>query len=203
MNIPSLVCGVDEVGRGALAGPIMAACALFKFDSIVSMSNAPIPDLADSKTFTTSAQRERVWKMILSSQYLLDFGIGECSVEEINERGIDWCNNTVFQRAIMCLKQVPDMVIVDGDNPIVGWPKERQIVEPKADGKYWPVSAASIIAKVIRDRLMVELDRQNPGYGWFSNKGYGAKAHQKGLRTLGPTAHHRTLFIRKIVGTRA
>lgn len=198
-----LVCGIDEVGRGALAGPILAACALFRFDDIVSMSNAPIPGLADSKTFSTEVKREKVWKMILSSQFLIDFGIGECSVEEINERGIDWCNNTAFQRAIMGLKKhVPDLLIVDGDNPVVGWPRDRQMVEPKADGKYWPVSAASIIAKVTRDRLMHELDRQNPGYDWASNKGYGATSHRLGLKKLGPTAHHRTLFIRKILEKR-
>jgi ribonuclease HII len=195
-----LICGIDEVGRGCLAGPIVAACALFRFNQEVTMSRSPIRGLADSKTFSTVARREKVWEELVYSPYLLDMGVGECSVEEINERGIDWCNNTVFQRAIMCLKSVPDVIYVDGVNPIIGWPRERQQVEAKSDLKYWPVSAASIIAKVVRDRLMDELDRLHPGYAWASNKGYGSEEHQNGIRRLGPTPHHRKLFIRKIVG---
>lgn len=202
MESTHLVCGIDEVGRGALAGPIVAAVALFRFDDIVAMHRPPIPNLKDSKAYSTPAKREAVWKMILASPFLIDFGIGECSVEEINERGIDWCNGAIFQRAVMCLKHVPDMIYVDGDEPVPGWPVERQIVEPRADGRYWPVSAASVIAKVIRDRLMEELGRQNPGYDWGSNKGYGAPAHQEGLLKLGPTTHHRTQFIKKIMERR-
>jgi ribonuclease HII len=199
---PMIVGGIDEVGRGALAGPILAACAIFQFDGTISMSNPPVPGLADSKSFSTETKREVVWKRLLSSPLLLDFAIGECSVEEINELGIDRCNILIFQRAIMGLKHVPDMIYVDGENEVVGWPRERQKVEPQADGKYWPVSAASIIAKVIRDRLMRELHRLHPGYVWSENKGYGSVLHQERLKLNGPTAHHRTQFIRKIVAKR-
>lgn len=194
-----LVCGIDEVGRGSLAGPIVAACALFHFDGNVSMTRPPIPGLADSKSFSTETKREVVWRSILSSPYLLDFGVGECSVEEINEMGIDWCNGTIFQRAIMCLSHVPDVIYVDGDNAVVGWPREKQVVEPRADGKYWPVSAASILAKVIRDRLMTELGRTHPSYVWGENKGYGTVLHRERLRLNGPTPHHRSQFIAKIL----
>lgn len=194
-----LICGIDEVGRGALAGPIIAACAVFRLDGVTSLGESPIEGLADSKSFSTDKKREVVWERLLTSPLLLDFSIGECSVEEINERGIDWCNSTIFQRAIMGLKQVPDMLFVDGDNAVLGWPLERQRVEPKADGKYWPVSAASIIAKVIRDRLMRELDTLCPGYAWHSNKGYGSALHTARLKLNGSTPHHRSQFISKII----
>lgn len=197
-----LIGGIDEVGRGAFAGPIIAACALFRLDGNVTLDKSPIPGLADSKTFATDKKREDVWKLLLSSPVLLDFGVGECSVEEIDAHGIDWCNNTIFQRSIMCLKQVPDVIYVDGDNPIVGWPKERQVVEPGADGKYWPVSAASIIAKVIRDRLMAELGNICPDYAWHTNKGYGTLLHRERIRLNGATEHHRKQFIKKILTTR-
>jgi len=198
-----LIAGVDEVGRGALAGPLVAACALFKFDGQVTMSNPPIEGLADSKSFATERKREEVWKRILTSPFLLDFGLGECSVEEINEKGINWCNDVVFQRAIGCLKQPPDLIYVDGEYSIRGWPLDRQKVEPKADAKYWPVSAASILAKVIRDRLMNELDREFPNYVWGTNKGYGSTLHQARLKLNGATPHHRTQFISKIISQKA
>lgn len=196
---PMIVGGIDEVGRGAFAGPIIAACAIFQFDDVLSMSNPPVPGLADSKSFAKESKREEVWKRLLCSPFLLDFAIGECSVEEINEMGIDRCNVLIFQRAIAGLKYAPDMIYVDGDNEVQGWPRERQKVEPRADGKYWPVSAASIIAKVIRDRLMRELHRAHPGYVWSENKGYGTVLHTERLKLNGPTEHHRTQFIRKIL----
>ncbi len=192
-----LVCGLDEVGRGALAGPLVAVAALFTFDG--SATKSPIPGVVDSKKFSTEAKREETWRAILTSPKLVDFAVGECTVEEINERGIDWCNSTVFSQAVACLKYAPTMIYVDGNNPIVGWPIEKQIVEPQADGRYWPVSAASIIAKVVRDRLMRELHMRYPGYDWASNKGYGAPAHQAGLRQFGACEHHRTLFVRRIL----
>lgn len=197
-----LVCGIDEVGRGAFAGPILAACALFNFDQGIDMAHPPIPGLADSKAFSTERKREEVWYSILRSPYLIDFGVGECSVAEIDAHGIDACNNTAFQRAILCMKLVPEIIYVDGDKPIVGWPREKQIVEAKADGKYWPVSAASIIAKVIRDRLMNELDRLAPGYAWHENKGYGTALHRERLKLNGPTEHHRRQYVRKTVSFR-
>lgn len=194
-----LVGGVDEVGRGALAGPILAACALFRVAQGPACGDSPIHGLADSKTFSSAERRERVFRELLWSPHLVDVGVGECSVAEINERGIDWCNATAFQRAIMALKQVPDFLYVDGTKGVYGWPRERQHIEPKADSKYWPVSAASIVAKVVRDRLMDELGMTHSGYAWSSNKGYGSDLHQKTLIKHGPTEHHRTLFVRKIL----
>jgi ribonuclease HII len=195
----TLVCGVDEVGRGALAGPILAVAAVFRFDELVGMNTPPIPGLADSKTFSSIKKREEVWKMIIASQYLVSFGIGEASVEEINQKGINWANMVIFQRAIMNLKVVPDMVYVDGENPVAGWPRDKQRVEPQADAKYWPVSAASILAKVTRDRMMGELDRLYNGYAWHSNMGYGSELHKQMLLRKGPTEYHRTQFIEKIM----
>lgn len=194
-----LVCGIDEVGRGALAGPILAVAAVFDFRDSVSMQVPPIPGIDDSKSYATFTKREEMWKYIIHSPYLVSFGIGEASVEEINRHGINWANAQIFQRAIMNLKVVPEVVYVDGDNPVPGWPKERQVVEPKADAKYWPVSAASILAKVIRDRMMKELSRLYPDYAWASNAGYGSALHKMQLQRRGPTEHHRTQFIERIM----
>lgn len=197
-----IVGGIDEVGRGALAGPIIAVCAIFEFTQELYMGRPPVVGLADSKSFSTETKREAVFQQLVSSPLLLDFAVGECSVAEIDASGIDHCNSVVFQRAIMGLKHVPDMVYVDGDKPIAGWPAERQHVEPQADGKYWPVSAASIIAKVVRDRLMRELHRFHPGYVWGQNKGYGSVLHTERIRLNGPSEHHRRQFIQKIVAKR-
>lgn len=196
----TLVCGLDEVGRGALAGPLMAGAALFRFNDTLNLQTPPMPGLMDSKAFSTLSKREHVWKMLLHNPFLLDFGIGEASVEEINIHGIDWANNAAFQRAVAALNQAPHFLLVDGKNPVKGWPLQAQFVEPKADAKYWPVSAASIIAKVIRDRLMMELDREFPSYGWETNMGYGSERHKNALARVGATPHHRTQFIQKMLG---
>lgn len=197
-----LVCGVDEVGRGALAGPILAVAAVFDFRDSVSMKVPPIPGIEDSKSYSTYLKRQEMWKYIIHSPYLVSFGVGEASVEEINKRGINWANAEIFKRAVMNLKVVPDMIYVDGDNPVIGWPKDKQVVEPKADAKYWPVSAASILAKVIRDRAMKELNKLYDGYAWHSNMGYGSALHNLMIQRKGPTEYHRTLFIEKILGKR-
>lgn len=198
-----IVCGIDEVGRGALAGPILAVAAAFRLDELVTMQHCPIPNVDDSKSYSTAKKREAVFKHIILSHYMLNFGVGECSVEEINKRGIDWCNAVAFQRALAHLKLTPDMLYVDGDNAVMGWPGNKQVVEPKADAKYWPVSAASVLAKVIRDRQMHQLDRLCPGYAWHSNAGYGSPVHQAALKLKGPTTYHRTQFIQKLIAKKS
>jgi ribonuclease HII len=194
-----LVCGLDEVGRGALAGPLMACAALFKLDAVVTIDASPIPGLMDSKAFSSRTTREKIWKSILRSPFLLDFCVGEVSVEEINAKGIEWANNVAFQRSIAGLDQAPHYLIVDGINPVEGWPIETQTVESKADAKYWPVSAASIIAKVVRDYLMIELAAKFPSYGWSTNMGYGSSKHQNAIKTNGPSIYHRTQFIKNLI----
>ena len=197
-----LVCGIDEVGRGALAGPILAVAAVFRFGPGMTMNTPPVPDLADSKSFSSRTKREAVFKMIIHTPFLVSCGVGEASVDEINTRGINWANAEIFKRAVMNLKVVPDIIYVDGENHIQGWPREKQCVEPKADAKYWPVSAASILAKVTRDRAMKELDKLYEGYAWHSNFGYGSALHTMMLQRKGPTEVHRTQFIEKILARR-
>ncbi len=206
--MPYLICGVDEVGRGALAGPLIAVAALFYSPAAPIDINqgyawwetkwTPIPGVNDSKKLSAK-KRAEVFKAILRCRELCDFGIGEVSVEEINLHGIDWANNMAFTRAVKDLGQMPHHILVDGENPIYGWSMLDQKFEPRADGRWWPVGAASILAKVIRDSYMAELAKDFDVYGWESNAGYGSEAHKSGLIDFGPTIHHRTKFIRNIV----
>lgn len=224
------VCGLDEVGRGALAGPLMAVASLFYFGDrnrycipappqvpkpttpyntsgmpvgYVSPSwlleHSPIKGVNDSKKLTAKRRRE-AFTQILRSEKLIDFGIGQVSVEEINQRGIDWANQEAFKRAVQDLSYLPSFVIVDGDNPLMGWNIVDQKVEPRADGKWWPVAAASVLAKVIRDSYMKELAGDWPLYGWEKNSGYGSEQHRIALLEWGATPEHRTQFIRRIIG---
>lgn len=187
----TLICGIDEVGRGCLAGPLVAVAALFKGWDV------GCPDVDDSKKIHKK-RRRKVFRGILWSPELIDFGIGQVSVEEINDTGIDRANATAFHRAVSRLSTRPNYLVVDGNEGVPGWgPNQR--AEPKADGTYEVVGAASILAKVIRDAYMDELNILYPGYKWESNKGYGSKAHILGIRALGPTRFHRTKFISKIV----
>jgi len=188
----TLICGVDEVGRGCLAGPILSVAALFK-GWVVGCSGVD-----DSKKLTPK-KRDEVFKKILRSDELIDFGIGEVSVEEIDRMGIDQANIFAFDRAVKSLPIRPNYIIVDGLKGVPGFYPNEMLVTPQADGKYPVVGAASILAKVIRDSLMEELHRHHPVYAWNSNKGYGSKEHIAALRLHGSTTHHRPLFIRDII----
>jgi ribonuclease HII len=197
----SLVCGVDEVGRGSLAGPLMAVAASFWSEhgwTFWDRGRSPIEGVKDSKAFSSDAKRTEVFHRILRSQSLFDFGLGEVSVEEINRHGIDDANQMAFQRALADLKQPPNFVIIDGNKPILGWSNEHQSYLPKADNRWWPVSAASILAKVIRDSYMTELSEDFPIYQWDSNAGYGSEDHITAIRQYGPSIHHRKQFVKNI-----
>lgn len=206
--MPYLVCGLDEVGRGALAGPLIAVASLFYSPAAPvdiqqgyrwwEMEWCPIKGVNDSKKLTPKKRRE-AFTRILRSGELCDFGIGEVSVEEINTSGIDWANSMAFERAVKDLAYQPHHILIDGENPLYGWNKNDQINEPRADGRWWPVGAASILAKVIRDSYMTELANDFDYYGWESNSGYGSNQHQTGLIEHGPCVHHRTKFIRNII----
>lgn len=203
-----LICGMDEVGRGALAGPLVAVAALFNGEVVtgnryswqdLETANSPIKGINDSKKLTPKKRRQ-VFHLILRSQHFIDFGLGEVSADEINQRGIDWANQEAFRRAVNDLRVSPEFILIDGDNPLMGWDMQRQQRRPQADGYWWPVGAASILAKVIRDSYMAELSLDWPGYGWQSNSGYGAEVHRRGLLQWGATPEHRTQFIQRIVG---
>jgi ribonuclease HII len=196
-----LICGVDEVGRGALAGPLIAVASLFSSDPnprYWEKEHSPIKGVIDSKKFSKPEKRREVYHRILRHQSLLDFGLGEVSVEEIDRVGIDRANSMAFDRAVKQLRVMPHYIIVDGVNPVFGWDMDRQRTEAKADDKYWPVGAASILAKVIRDTYMTELGSDYAHYQWSKNAGYGTKDHLDALRTVGACPHHRKAFIKSV-----
>jgi ribonuclease HII len=188
----TLICGVDEVGRGCLAGPMLSVAALFR------SWNTGCPDVDDSKKLSPK-KREKLFRELLHSPDLLDFGVGEVAVEEIDKMGIDQANVLAFDRAVKALRTRPNFLVVDGLRGAPGWHHNEMLVTPQADGKYPVVGAASILAKVIRDSLMVELHSRHPVYAWNSNKGYGSPDHITALKSHGPTPHHRSLFIREII----
>jgi len=192
-NFPqTLICGVDEVGRGCLAGPLVSVAALFKTWTI------GCKDIDDSKKLSAK-KRTAVFADLLRCSELIDFGIGEVSVEEIDQMGIDQANIFAFDRAIKSLPLRPNFVVIDGIKGAPGFYPHEMLVTPKADSSYPVVGAASILAKVIRDGLMEELHASHPAYAWNSNKGYGSKQHISALKTYGATVHHRSLFVRDIL----
>jgi ribonuclease HII len=194
MRPNTLICGIDEVGRGSLAGPILSVAALF------TCWDVGCSEVTDSKKLTPKSRR-RLFPLISRSKTLIDFGIGIGTVEEINNFGIDFANEQAFIRAVNSLPVKPNWLIVDGVKGVPDWSAKQDVV-PKADDVYPVVGAASIIAKVIRDDMMIELSEDYPDYAWGSNKGYGSKAHREALQVHGWCEHHRLKFISNIVPLR-
>jgi ribonuclease HII len=176
------VCGVDEAGRGPLAGPVVAAAVI--------LEQGRIPrGLNDSKQLT-EAERESLYPRILERAVAV--GVGEASVGEIDLVNIRQATHLAMARAVRALQVAAAFDLVDGnDAPALPCPCETLI---GGDGVSVSVAAASIIAKVTRDRMMVALDAEHPGYSWASNKGYGTPEHYSGLRAHGVTVHHRRSF---------
>ena len=185
-----IYAGVDEVGTGALAGPVIAVCVKMP----LMKGEWPISEVKDSKQ-TTGAQRDRLDKVLvefIEQRRGGGIGIGIAPVTLINEIGHKAALQSAYRQAteMVCANGYPTLLIVDGDVGVDGYPKPQRIV-PKADADYFIVAAASIIAKLYRDDLMVELDLKHSAYGWRTNVGYGTSAHIEALRRLGPCAEHR------------
>jgi ribonuclease HII len=181
-NAPGLLAGVDEAGRGPLAGPVVAAAVIL--DDL-----KPIKGLADSKILTAKT-RDRLFDEIRAKA--LCFAIAEASVEEIDSLNILQATMLAMQRAVESLRLKPTLVYVDGNRlPILDVRAEAIV---KGDEKVQEISAASILAKVHRDRMCEEMHRQYPDYGFDSHKGYGTAVHLKALQSLGPTPLHRKTF---------
>lgn len=177
-----LVAGIDEAGRGPLAGPVVAA-------AVILDHRRPIEGLADSKTLS-APQREA-----LAAQIRLNaaaWAVGQASVEEIDRINILQATLLAMQRAVLSLKCVPTLALVDGNQAPRLSCAVRTIV--RGDASEPSISAASILAKVTRDAILQDLDLEYPGYGFAGHKGYSTPEHIKALESLGPTRIHRCSF---------
>lgn len=177
-----LLAGVDEVGRGPLAGDVVAA-------AVILPAKHSIQGLADSKALTAH-QREVLYKDII--EQAIGYCVARASVAEIDQYNILQSTMMAMRRAVIGLKTQPDFVAVDG-NRLPKWEYKAEAVV-KGDGRVEVISAASIIAKVVRDTEMVAFDAKYPGYGFAKNKGYGTAQHMEALKRLGATPIHRRSF---------
>ena len=181
-DVPGLVAGVDEAGRGPLAGPVVAAAVIL--DDL-----KPIPGLADSKTLS-ARQRERLSEAIHARA--LCFSVALASVEEIDRLNILQATLLAMRRAVMGLRLKPHKVLVDGNRlPTLDIMAEAVV---QGDRKVPAISAASILAKVARDRWCLEIDAEYPLYGFAAHKGYGTAQHLAALQRHGATPWHRRSF---------
>ncbi len=180
-----LLCGVDEAGRGALAGPVVGA-------AVVLPPGVEIPGVCDSKKLTPN-QREELFHEIVPRA--LGIGVGFIDHDEIDETNVLQAALRAMRRACerLSLRIEPDLVFVDGNQaiPDLPWPQEPF---PRADEQSLSVAAASIVAKVLRDRYMLQLDSSYPGYGFARHKGYSTREHVLRLRRLGLSPIHRRTF---------
>ncbi len=178
----SIIAGVDEVGRGPLCGPVTAAAV------ILDPQNIP-EGLNDSKKLTAK-RREALYDILLDCAVV---SIAHATVAEIDELNILRASHLAMERAVAGLAKTPDHLLIDGNMIPRGLTISAQAVI-KGDAKSVSISAASIMAKTCRDRLMVDLAQQYPGYGWEKNAGYPTAVHLKALQELGVTPHHRRSF---------
>ena len=187
------VAGVDEAGRGPWAGPVVAAAVILDRDAL---GRDLAIGLDDSKK-VPAARRETLFAALQSSARI---GVGRAEVADIDSMNILGATLLAMSRAVDALAAVPDLALIDGNQlPHVSCPVRAVI---GGDGLSLSIAAASIVAKVTRDRLMAALALAHPGYGWERNKGYGTAEHRAALETLGVTPYHRQSFrpIRKIMG---
>ncbi|TAN37476.1 MAG: ribonuclease HII [Verrucomicrobia bacterium] len=192
------LAGVDEAGRGPWAGPVVAAAVVIEPAFAQTELNGLLRGLNDSKKLTP--QRREFFFELLQQRTEVAIGVGQASVAEIDELNILRATHLAMARALAALQPPADFALVDG-LPVKGLPcPHRAIV--RGDSLSLSIAAASIIAKVTRDRQMLELDREFPAYGFAAHKGYGTEVHQRALRTLGVTPHHRRSFrpIRELLG---
>ena len=183
------VCGVDEAGRGPLAGPVCAA-------AVILPDGIEIEGLNDSKKISEK-KREQLFDVIIEKaiSYSIAFG----TIEEIEQVNILNATFLAMNRAIEGLSQKPDFALIDGNRV----PKDIKIpckTVIKGDSKSYSVAAASILAKVTRDRLLLEADKEYPQYGFAKHKGYGTKAHYEAIKQYGICELHRPSFLKNVLG---
>lgn len=186
-DLATKVAGVDEVGRGCLFGPVVAAAVVLLPSACEQLQSLGV---TDSKRLSP-ARRE---SLVVPIQTLAtDYALGLATVYDIERLNILYASLLAMNRALRRLNVRPDLCLVDGNQPIpnLGLPQQTVV---QGDRLYIEIAAASILAKVWRDRLIVRLDRRYPGYHLARNKGYGSAAHRLALQTLGPTPQHRRSF---------
>lgn len=194
----SLIAGFDEAGRGPWCGPVVAACVCWPR---LEIPNELASAINDSKKLSAK-KREALFPLIMNSNAII--GIGQCSAEEIDDMNILQASFTAMHRALEQVHQqgyYPDIGLIDG-NRLPKWNIPCHAIIG-GDGKSLSIGAASIIAKVTRDRIMTELSKEFPQYGWDKNAGYGTKAHVAALQQYGITPHHRKSYapIKKFLET--
>lgn len=184
-----VICGVDEAGRGPLAGPVCAA-------AVILPAGLVIPGLDDSKKLSDKRRREL---MPIIKENALAYGIAFASHEEIDEINILQATFLAMERALQQLKIKPDLALIDGNRQKDFGINVETVV--KGDSRSANIAAASVLAKVTRDDYMEEMAKLYPQYGFEIHKGYGTKAHYEALRTYGPSPIHRMTFLKKFYGT--
>jgi ribonuclease HII len=181
-----IVCGIDEAGRGPLAGPVVAAAVILDRKKLPRRLRA---ELDDSKKLTREAREEYA---LLIRQCAVCIGVGAASVREIERHNILQATFIAMRRALNRLGMMPDIALIDGNQPPPMPCPVKTVIG--GDGLSLSIAAASVIAKVTRDRLMHALAPRYDGYGWLTNVGYGTEEHRAAILALGPTRHHRMTF---------
>jgi len=181
------ICGVDEAGRGPLAGPVVAAAVIFDNDTTIDGIN-------DSKKLTEK-MREKLFEEIIDKS--ISYGIGSIDHRKIDEINILNATLLAMKIAVDELSLRPDLVLIDGNRSFLSEIETRTIIG--GDGKSFSIAAASILAKVTRDRIMKKEAVKFPHYSWQTNKGYGTRAHVQAILEHGPCELHRQSFLSKII----
>lgn len=183
------IAGVDEAGRGAIFGPVVAAAVILPSVLIGPRLSGWAEEIDDSKLISPS-KRKKLAEAILANAFSV--GIGSATNYEIDQKNIYWASLSAMRRAIENMPLAPDFILVDGFRlNDVNYP-QRSIVQ--GDRKSISIAAASIVAKVLRDEMMIHLDKVYEGYALLKNKGYGTREHYKALKKMGPTLFHRLTF---------
>ena len=181
-----IVCGIDEAGRGPLAGPVVAAAVILDRRKIPRRLRA---ELDDSKKLNAE---ERAEFALMIRQCAIKIGVGAASVREIERINILQATFVAMRRALLRLGLMPDIALIDGNQPPPLPCPVKTVIG--GDGLSLSIAAASVIAKTTRDRLMHALALRYDGYGWMTNVGYGTEEHRAAILSLGPTRHHRMTF---------
>jgi len=182
-----LICGIDEAGRGPLAGPVVAAAVIFNSETFIEGVN-------DSKKLSQK-KREELFPIIKNEAFSYSFEI--ISQEKIDEINILQASLLAMKKSVLNLSVSPDLLLIDGNKIFQSEIKAKAVV--KGDAKSFSIAAASIVAKVVRDELMMRLAEEYPQYGWERNKGYATKEHIAAVKKFGPSPYHRKTFLKNIL----